>query len=173
MTIIHLGDHDPSGVDMSRDIENRIRMFIGYHLVRDFVKDYPVKAPTEGYVDDAKWSKWHKNAMDAYECQSKTGSAFTLNRIALTMDQIREYDPPPNPAKLTDSRSNKYVNEYGDESWELDALEPTVLTRLIRDAVFELRNDNIWDSSVRVEDNAKKQLKGVAEKWEKVVKAIK
>lgn len=51
-------------------------------------------------------------------------------------------------------------------------LEPTVLTRLIREAVFELRDDDIWDSSVRMEDNAKAQLKGVAGKWDKVVKAI-
>lgn len=30
VTIIHLGDHDPSGIDMSRDIEERLQMFIGY-----------------------------------------------------------------------------------------------------------------------------------------------
>lgn len=170
VTIIHLGDHDPSGVDMSRDIEDRIRMFIGHHLVRDFLKVYPVALPS--VVDDAKWNTWQKDAMDEYERQSKTGSAFTLNRIALTMDQIREYNPPPNPAKLTDSRSNSYVSEYGDESWELDALEPDVLTGLIVASVEELRNEDIWASSVRMENNAKAQLKGVAGKWDKVVKAI-
>jgi hypothetical protein len=28
-TIIHLGDHDPSGIDMTRDIEDRISLFLG------------------------------------------------------------------------------------------------------------------------------------------------
>lgn len=27
--VIHLGDHDPSGIDMSRDIEDRIKLFVG------------------------------------------------------------------------------------------------------------------------------------------------
>lgn len=37
------------------------------------------------------------------------------------MYYIEEYDPPPNPAKLTDSRVGGYLDAYGDESWELDA----------------------------------------------------
>lgn len=89
--IIYLGDHDPSGIDMTRDIQARIAETFG----------------TDVYVD----------------------------RIALTLEQIEQYKCPPNPAKVTDSRFQAYCDEYGDESWELDALEPRVLTRLIRDAV--------------------------------------
>ena len=70
-------------------------------------------------------------------------------------------------------KTRRELPSGGDESWKLDALEPTVLTGLIRGAVFELRDDEIWDSSVRMENNAKAQLKGVAGKWDKVVKAIK
>ena len=47
------------------------------------------------------------------------------------MEQIEEFSPPPNPAKLTDSRCGSYIRKYGDESWELDALEPRVITELI------------------------------------------
>lgn len=165
MTIIHLGDHDPSGVDMSWDIEDRLQMFIEHHRLQDFVKVDPKERSWREGDTSQIWQKRNKYV--------GVESFFTLNRIALTMDQIREYDPPPNPAKLTDSRSNSYVNEYGDESWELDALEPTVLTRLITDAVFELRDADKWEESVEKEDLAKAQLKGVADKWEKVVKTIK
>jgi hypothetical protein len=79
--LIHLGDHDPSGIDMSRDIAARIALFMG--------------------IDK-----------------------FPVQRIALNMDQVEHYGPPPNPAKITDSRCAGYIRNYGEESWELDALEP-------------------------------------------------
>jgi hypothetical protein len=86
--ILHLGDHDPSGIDMTRDLEERLRLF-------------------------------------------SFSSAFEMRRIALTMDQVNEEQPPPNPAKVTDSRFEGYRRLYGDESWELDALNPAYLTELV------------------------------------------
>jgi hypothetical protein len=56
---------------------------------------------------------------------------LTFTRIALNMDQVEAYAPPPNPAKLTDSRSNAYVKRFGGQSWELDALPPDALAGLI------------------------------------------
>ena len=88
--IFHLGDHDPSGMDMTRDIRDRLHLF---------------------------------------------GSSVDVVRIALNMDQVDEYEPPPNPAKLTDSRCDKYIAKYGDESWELDALDPHILSDLIERSV--------------------------------------
>lgn len=113
--IIHLGDHDPSGVDMSRDVRERISNFMMHHVVES----------NEDYLERIR--------------EDVPGEVMELHRIALTMDQIREYNPPPNPAKITDSRANSYISEYGDESWELDALEPRVLTELIQTAVMGLR----------------------------------
>lgn len=54
-----------------------------------------------------------------------------IKRIALNMSQIDEYNPPPNPAKLTDSRVGGYLKKYGRQSWELDALDPKTITTLI------------------------------------------
>jgi hypothetical protein len=168
--IIHLGDHDPSGVDMSRDIEDRIKMFLEHHLVADFMKEYAKDHPcpkddVDPYFDEA--SKLYSDS------GRHAASRFNLNRIALNMDQVREYDPPPNPAKLTDSRSTSYVNEHGDESWELDALEPTVLTELIQNAVRELMDEDTWEKSVKAEKKDKTHLAKCAKKWDEVVKAIK
>jgi|tagenome__1003787_1003787.scaffolds.fasta_scaffold20988564_12 hypothetical protein len=119
--VIHLGDHDPSGIDMSRDIEDRLYTFAG------------------------------------------PGVRFI--RIALNMDQIEQYQPPPNPAKMSDARANKYVEEYGDESWELDALPPEVLDELIND---EVRNylDLTSFEQVDVEDEEERdRLRRVASRW--------
>ncbi len=164
VTIIHLGDHDPSGIDMSRDIEDRLKGFIEHHRLRDFVRA-DVKRRIKDEETAQNWAK--RTGFIGVE------DVFTINRIALNMNQVREYDPPPNPAKLTDSRSNSYVNEYGDESWELDALEPSVLTGLIQDAVGELRDEEKWEEAVGKEEKEKGQLKKVADQWVSVVKAIK
>ena len=50
------------------------------------------------------------------------------------MPQIERYNPPPNPAKVTDTRAKAYIAEFGNESWELDALEPRVIADLIQEA---------------------------------------
>ena len=100
--ILHLGDHDPSGVDMTRDNRDRLDLFHGYN------------GQTE------------------------------VERIALNMDQIEEYEPPPNFAKESDSRFEKYREIYGTESWELDALKPSVIDALIRKHVEKYRDPELW-----------------------------
>jgi len=114
--IIHLGDHDPSGIDMSRDIEDRLNLFSGY----------------------------------------KTN--LEVRRIALTMEQIEEQGPPPNPAKMTDSRYAKYVSEYGDESWELDALEPQFISDLIRDEIDLEKDEERWAEAYNQQEDERKQI---------------
>lgn len=125
--IIHLGDHDPSGIDMTRDIQERLAMF---------------------------------------------GANVTVKRIALTMDQVESYNPPPNPAKLTDSRCWKYINEFGNESWELDALEPQMLTSLITNNVTALRDDDIYREIVSREEEGKTELLNICNNYDLIVKAL-
>ena len=100
--MLHFGDHDPSGIDMTRDNNDRLSMFAGYR------------------------------------------GAPTVIRVALNMDQMDEYNPPPNPAKVTDSRFEGYLREYGDECWELDALEPSVIDELIRQYVGAYIDPALW-----------------------------
>ena len=122
--IIHLGDHDPSGIDMTRDIQERLQMF---------------------------------------------GADVYVKRVALTMNQIGTYNPPPNPAKITDSRASKYIDEYGNESWELDALEPQVITDLITNEVTALRNDEIYRSICDLEERGKDELRMIERNYDKAV----
>lgn len=111
--LIHLGDHDPSGIDMTRDIQERLELF---------------------------------------------GAHVTVDRIALNMDQIQQYNPPENPAKLTDSRSDGYISEHGDASWELDALEPRVLEALISTHIDMLTDQDLIDEQQAIEDKHKQRL---------------
>lgn len=95
VVILYFGDHDPSGLDMVRDIEDRLRfMFDNGQLCSP---DYD----------------------------------FAVIPIGLTMQQIKKYNLPENPAKLTDTRSASYVQKFGTKSWEVDALSPEVLTEIV------------------------------------------
>ena len=64
-----------------------------------------------------------------------------------------DYNPPPNPTKLTDSRAPLYIREYGMESWELDALEPAVLDQLVTEAIEGLRDDALWLEKMDIESD--------------------
>ena len=126
--IIHLGDHDPSGIDMTRDIQERLEMF---------------------------------------------GADVFVKRVALTMEQIGTYNPPPNPAKITDSRCSKYMEEFGDESWELDALEPKVITELIKSEVTAYRDDEIYQAVCDREDREKEELQMLVDSYDEAVAYLK
>lgn len=122
--IFHLGDHDPSGIDMTRDNLESLGLFS-----RDDIR---------------------------------------VERLALNMDQVRQYNPPPNFAKMTDTRAAAYVALHGDKSWELDALEPTVIDRLVRDAILAIREDDIWDTAEDRQEEAKAQLRKISDRWDDV-----
>lgn len=123
--VFHLGDHDPSGIDMSRDIEARLKLFA-----------------------------------TSYESGTVTPDIEVV-RLALNMDQILQYQPPPNPAKETDSRFAEYQKIHGDESWELDALEPSVIDQLISDAIESVISDRTAyeDRQLEQEQTRQKLLK--------------
>ena len=112
--ILYFGDHDPSGEDMVRDIQDRLSTF---------------------------------------------GCEVEVRKVALTMEQVEEYHPPPNPAKLSDPRAEGYIAEHGDESWELDALPPDVLISLVRENLDEFLDKEKYDSVVEQEDSDKTKMK--------------
>lgn len=123
--ILHLGDHDPSGIDMTRDIEARVGMFA-----------------------------------DGWEVE--------VRRLALNFDQIEQYGPPPNPAKDTDSRFEDYREQHGDESWELDALEPTVIADLIRHEIEADLDHEAWTEALEQENQNRSALDGIAARFDEV-----
>lgn len=127
--ILHLGDHDPSGLDMTRDNGDRLEMFL---------------SSNSGLY---------------------TEEVFEVDRIALNKDQIEEYNPPPNPAKMSDSRASDYVLFHGEHSWELDALKPNVLAALIETEIRALMNPDKWDAAVLRQDEAKAELTAFAEQY--------
>ena len=127
--LIHLGDHDPSGIDMTRDNGDRLSMFAGE------------------YVD--------------------------VRRIALNRDQVDHYNPPPNPAKLSDSRARDYVAMHGKESWELDALTPDVIGKLIKAEVNSLIDVSAWNRVLEEQAEQRAWIKKISDNADAVFDFVK
>jgi hypothetical protein len=112
--LFYLGDHDPSGEDMVRDIQERLTMFL-----------VEVK----------------------------------VTKIALTFDQVKRYNPPPNPTKITDTRSARYIDKYGEECWEVDALPPDTLHSLIEASITRYIDVHKMGTIIEKENADKEYLK--------------
>lgn len=123
VVVLYLGDHDPSGEDMVRDIRDRLAEF-GVPNLR-------------------------------------------VDKIALTMVQIRKFNPPPNPAKITDSRAKGYIEKFGDQSWELDALPPKELNRLVEQAIARNVDKDLMGAVVAREDVERERVRKAIERSRK------
>jgi hypothetical protein len=82
-----------------------------------------------------------------------------VRRIALTMEQIEELNPPPNPAKTTDSRFQNYIAEYGDDSWELDALPPQYIVALLKKEIESIIEADHWQKAIKDDQKIQKKLR--------------
>lgn len=108
--ILYLGDHDPSGLDMDRDIQERVSEFVNV-------------GPETCY----------------------------FKRIAITKDQIEKYNPPPNPAKMTDTRAINYIKEHGRVSWEVDAIKPEIMQEIVENYILECLDKEMMDDVIQEE----------------------
>jgi hypothetical protein len=125
VVILHLGDHDPSGLDMSRDIDDRLTKF----------------------------------------CEHHGTPAPLINRLALNKPQIRQYNPPPNPAKMADCRYSGYVREHGEHSWELDALNPGVISKIVEDAILVNLDEEKFKAATARQAEARAELSILAKHY--------
>jgi hypothetical protein len=131
----YFGDHDPSGLDMIRDIKERI----------DFMLNNGTQLNATGI-----------------ECFYQ--GFFKVVPIGLTMKQIKKYGPPENPAKLDDPRADKYVQTYGPVSWEVDALKPPVIVEIAETWVLKYLEESLYQKMLRKEERHKKALREATDK---------
>ena len=126
--LFYLGDHDPSGLDMPRDIIKRLETF---------------------------------------------GAVVDFRRIALTQEQIQKFNPPPCYTKITDPRAKDYLAKFGDNSWELDALEPNFIQDLIRAEIDPLIDKEILADTLALEEEQRRELQLVADNYEEIIDQLK
>lgn len=93
--IIHLADHDPSGIHLTEDIKTRMEMYV---------------RPYEDHHEE---------------------TSIEVERIGLNYAQAAKYKLPANVANESDNRFVPYKEVYGEECWELDAMEPMAIEKMI------------------------------------------
>jgi hypothetical protein len=123
-----LGDHDPNGIDMTRDNPESLAMFARQQI--------------------------------------------EVRRLALNFEQIEQYDPSPNFAKEGDSRYARHVDQYGDQCWEPDTLDPHVIAGLVRDAVEALIQRDALNAPLAEEQSNRDTLSKASAKWTSVGKFL-
>jgi hypothetical protein len=174
VVVVHLGDHDPSGLDMTRDIRDRLTTFItrdhaadlGYDLDEDPEDVWEVWEDFEHRNNE--WMERHPPDDDWWPHDL----VFHVERIALNRDQVDRYQPPPNPAKLSDSRASTYVAEHGFQSWELDALDPATLDDLIQRTIIGYVDETLLEERRTEQEAHRSHLTTVATRWRDVVEAV-
>ena len=102
--IFYFGDYDPSGVDIFRNISERLHEF------------------------------------------SPQADLF-ISRPAVTEKQIMEMQLPSRPTKKSDTRSKG----FGDESVELDAINPDKLREIVRDCIFSVLDQSALEHTLLIE----------------------
>ena len=87
------------------------------------------------YIGDFDPSGLLIEAIAEEEMNSNTGIKFY--RLAITLEQIRKFKPPSRPVNMKDSRAQTYVEKYGDRVWDVEAIRPRTLYRLIESGIKE------------------------------------
>ena len=123
--VLYFGDFDPSGIDIERDLDDRLRKY------------------------------------DAGD--------FKVIRIALTKDQIQQYDLPPMPVKRSDARSEGFLESYGDQSVELDALDPNTLKLMVAQSIASNIDLDLWSKKEERIESLKVWIKGKLDNMENLV----
>jgi hypothetical protein len=123
--VLYFGDFDPSGVDIERDLSERLGKY---------------------------------NAGD-----------FIVHRVALTRDQIVKYSLPPMPVKRSDARADNFLASYGNESVELDALDPRTLKLMVAQSIASYIDLDAWSKKEEEIDNLRVWIKDRLENMESLI----
>jgi len=123
--VLYFGDFDPSGVDIERDLTDRLAKY------------------------------------DAGD--------FSVQRVALNNDQITQYKLPPMPVKKSDARAESFLEEYGDLTVELDALEPNVLKNLVKEAILSHIDLRVWEKKIEEVASLQQWIRGKLENMENMI----
>lgn len=126
MTILYVGDYDPSGLHMSEiDLPRRLELYNG-------------KA--------------------------------TIMRVALDKSDVSDPGLPSFEAesKSKDPRYKWFVQNYGKQAWELDALSPVILRQRVGREILNLIDVAAWNRAVEVEAAEIESMSAILGNWQSI-----
>lgn len=185
--LYYFGDHDPSGLDMIRDISERLVFMLykgkNWELIQRIFEHWQDEYWPQFEFDDLVdlgiiteeflycWrndTEVHTEKMQLalYRYALQQSGRFKVTPLGLTMDQIQQYRPPSNPAKITDPRAKWYVEQHGGTSWEVDALRPDVMERIVEDGILSSIDLDKYNAVVEEEKTEREKMKEFAKTFE-------
>jgi len=88
--------------------------------------------------------------------------AIEFTRVAVTQEQIREFNLPTRPTKATDSRAAKWT---GGDSVEIDSMPPAELRRLVETCITSHIDQRAWEVMKEVERGERENLRSIHQFW--------
>ena len=161
-----------------RDLFDRFRIPVqvqrGYGSVSMFVRAVR-RAQTRGVETIAYFGDLDPSGLDIERVTRERMIPVRIIRIALTWEQVREYKLPPRPTKPKDRRTPRYIEKYGNQTYEIEALDPRVLRRITEQKLRklippeELRELELREKAARI---TAKFLKPLRERVERMVQEL-
>lgn len=147
-----LGDFDPSGFDLQRDIREKLERYCGKAYWFGDGLDKDDAAVRNGGSTVAEQDAYYREVLNAKN--------VLFRRIAVVESDFDEFDLLPLAVKKKDKRADKFRALYGDRCAELDAIPSTELRRRVRDIIethIDVRRDE-WERLQQVEAEERKTL---------------
>jgi hypothetical protein len=137
--ILYYGDHDPDGWEIPRSAERNLAK----------IQEMLLRRKRDGTLPEGMIRPWDVK--------------IEFRRVALNMDQIQQYNPPPFWAKESSSRYDKYVAEHDTtDAWELDALDPHVTRDSVTHEVSALFDEAIHAEQQTAVEDMRAQVRTLA-----------
>ena len=161
-----------------RDLFDRFRIPVqvqrGYGSVSMFVRAVR-RAQTRGVETIAYFGDLDPSGLDIERVTKERMIPVKIVRIALTWGQVQKYQLPPRPAKPKDRRTPRYIEKYGDVTFEIEALDPRILRQITEQKLRklippeELRELELREKAARI---TAKLLKPLRERIEKMAREL-
>lgn len=134
---MHIGDFDPSG----ESIFDAMAQDVGAFVVGEF------------------GGKWNIRTGETNELNTDRNCGFRPVRVALTAEQVEEYDLPTAPPKRSDSRSASWAGE----TCQAEAMDPGTLGEILREAIEGHIDEETRASVLLEEEEERSELVGTVE----------
>jgi hypothetical protein len=148
---------------------------VGFRVMHGFASATAVYDAAQGddgrelivlYVGDWDPSGLCMSEQDLPERLSRyDGEHVVLKRIALTRDQLAGLPSFPAADKKKDKRYKWFVKNFGNQCWEVDALDPNALRACVEDKILEHIEPVAWKRCKVVERAERESLRTVMTLW--------
>jgi hypothetical protein len=142
----YLGDFDPSGFDLERDLREKLERYSGKTILTQ-----------TGDLMDAGLGYHFRRGL--------LGSNVLWERLAVREDDFYEHELVRLPVKRSDMRARAFVEEYGEDCAEVDAIPPTELRQRVREAIEGHIDPDRWARLRRPEELEQQTLQQYVNGW--------